>query len=152
DDVIFSRDDLNNPLGVQNGYSLKASADCGPRALLIQVASSHDVLVERCSNTAPAIGTWHHVAGTNDPSALEMHIYVDGVLDDAALILGTPASSGTVPSTQYEPMSGVHVQIGNANPKSPSLTGGGNAVQGLIDDVRIYDHALSADEVAALAQ
>jgi len=70
---------------------------------------------------------WHHVAGVYNGS--KMDLYVDGQLD---------ASKSTSGSLSF---SSSNVYIGG----SPSAS-----FNGLIDDVRIYDRALSADEIRTL--
>jgi hypothetical protein len=64
-----------------------------------------------------------------------MKLYLDGVLVGALSKAGSIATGGSVP-----------VWIGG-NPTDPFV----RPWQGGIDDVRIYDRALSAAEVAALA-
>lgn len=73
--------------------------------------------------------TWHHIAVTVNPSGQHRY-YLDGVQDG-----GTYSGSS-----------------GNAN-KSYSLWLGrsDNFWNGLMDDVRIYNRALSAEEVRSLA-
>ncbi|MHC4643535.1 MAG: LamG domain-containing protein, partial [Planctomycetota bacterium] len=75
-------------------------------------------------------GKWHHVAGVYDGS--EISLYVDGVLDDSL------AASGTIDTTTHQVWLGGNVE---------RL---GREWNGLLDDVRIYDHALSAAEIAGL--
>ncbi|MHC4113311.1 MAG: LamG-like jellyroll fold domain-containing protein, partial [Planctomycetota bacterium] len=75
-------------------------------------------------------GKWHHVAGVYDGS--EISLYVDGILDDSL------AASGTIATTAH------HVWLGG-NVERP-----GREWNGLLDDVRIYDHALSAAEIVGL--
>jgi beta-galactosidase len=76
-------------------------------------------------------GNWHHVAGMYDGA--EMRLYVDGKLDTAK-----PASGRIL--TNESP-----VFIG-ANAEKP-----GRCFNGLIADVRVYNYALNADEIAAVA-
>ncbi len=76
-------------------------------------------------------GTWYHAAATYDGS--EMKLYLDGRL------VGRTAKSGAVATS-----GGVEAYIG-ANPS------GGKHWQGLIDEVRIDDRALSAGEIGELA-
>ncbi|TWU41961.1 LamG domain-containing protein [Novipirellula artificiosorum] len=73
---------------------------------------------------------FHHVAAVKD--ATTMTIYIDGMFDHSISYVGTAAASG------------LPVRIG-------SWLGGGRDLQGLVDDVRIYDNALSASEVSSLA-
>jgi len=86
-----------------------------------------------------ADGNWHHVAvvleddGTPDIS--ELKIYVDGKLDPIATG-GTPRAINTT--------TGGDLQI------AYDLNNTGRTYVGLIDDVRIYDRALTAAEVQAL--
>ncbi len=75
-------------------------------------------------------GKWHHVAGVYDGQ--KMHLYVDGRLDGSAV------------TTTNIPTSDEPVCIGeNSQAK-------GRFWNGLIDDVRVYDRALSVDEIAVL--
>jgi hypothetical protein len=70
---------------------------------------------------------WHHVAGVYNGS--KMDLYVDGKLDASQTASGSLNVSAT------------NVYIGG----SPS-----QSFNGLVDDVRIYNRALSADEIEAL--
>ncbi len=76
---------------------------------------------------------WHHVAAiftNNAPS--KNQLYIDGVLQPAALLVGSQCSR-TVSSTLY-------ISGWDANPT-------GYKYDGLIDEVRIYTRGLSASEV-----
>lgn len=79
-----------------------------------------------------ADGHWRHVAGVLDKNKIA--IYVDGALD---------ASAESSPKIT---VNGYSVLIG-ANDQSK-----GRLFKGLIDDVRIYDRALSVDEIRALVK
>lgn len=82
-------------------------------------------------------GAWHHVAVTweNDgtPNVTDALLYVDGLPDAIS-----SSGSRTVATT-----SGDDVKIGIAHDDAIPFGG-------LIDDVRIYDRALAAAEIAAL--
>ncbi len=78
-------------------------------------------------------GQWIHVAGTYDGS--NMRVYVDGVE------VGSAAKTGVVGSNPAVPF-----WIGG-NPDSPTS----RPWDGKIDDVRLYDGALSPAEIQALA-
>jgi len=70
------------------------------------------------------------VAGVYNATARTLDIYVNGVLDDGTLL-------GTVPSSQVN--TNVNVNIGRRT--------GGFYFNGLIDEVRIYNRALTASEI-----
>lgn len=74
-------------------------------------------------------GEFHHIAATFDGST--MKLYVDGGTPATLAYTGTPAPSGR------------DIQIGH----SPVL---GRPFQGALDEIRIYNHALSPEEVARL--
>jgi arabinan endo-1,5-alpha-L-arabinosidase len=80
--------------------------------------------------TGLTVGQWTHLAVTFDGTTLTG--YVDG-----AQVAQTTFSFGFATAAP--------VQIGS------SSSGGGNAFNGTLDEVRIYDKALSADEVKTLA-
>jgi flagellar hook assembly protein FlgD len=80
--------------------------------------------VDLLGNTSLSPGTWYHVAGTYDGSV--MKIYVNGIED------GSAAQSGSL-----------HIDM-------PLMIGRGGRVgyfDGLMDEVRVYGRALSAEEV-----
>ena len=141
DDTIFARSGFVQGL---SGWALKGTEDCGPETWAIEITGGQSP--ERCSVTAPATGIWYHVAGVYDAAALTLDVYVNGVLDDGPYAFGVDV----VPPAQMPP-SGIDAQIGNGDPDTGS-TGGANGFTGLIDDVRIYDRVLTAQEIATLAQ
>lgn len=73
------------------------------------------------------INQWYHVAGTYDGTTIK--IYVNGILD------GSQARAGSIPTSANA------LQIGGY---------GGLVFTGKIDDVRIYNRALSAQEIYTL--
>ena len=79
-----------------------------------------------------AAGEWTHAVAVYDGT--EMRIYKDGAL------VGSVAKSGSLSTN-----AGVAAAIGNQPPGA-----GSRPFDGLIDDVRIYDRALSAWEIAEL--
>lgn len=89
-----------------------------------------------------ASGQWHHVAVTYDttaPSGTKPTIYVDGVGDN------DPKTAFTGTGSFINPASSI-VTIGAFD------TSGWRGFNGEIDDVRIYDRILSADEINYLYQ
>jgi hypothetical protein len=77
-------------------------------------------------------GHWHHVAGVYDEE--KIYLYIDGSLDASAVAPGKIRVND-------EP-----VYIGE-NSQTPN-----RFWNGLIDDVRIYSYALSAEEISEIAQ
>lgn len=75
---------------------------------------------------------WHHYAGVYDPAATtgELQLYVDGILR-ATVDMGT---AGAINSSSQP----VYIGFDNA---------GARWFDGLIDEVAIYDHALSAGDI-----
>jgi poly(3-hydroxybutyrate) depolymerase len=76
-------------------------------------------------------GRWHHVAGVHDGT--RTRLFVDGREDASA------GSSPNISANDYRVLIGENAQQT------------GRHFHGLIDDVRIYDRALSVDELQALA-
>ena len=108
--------------------------DTTPGAFKILIADDSLNLIQRSSATVPAKNTWYHVVAVYNASAQTLDIFVNGVIDNGTL-------SGIVPSSQRS--NGAHLVIG----KSPNNF---SRFKGLIDDVRIYNRALSPDEIKRL--
>jgi hypothetical protein len=87
------------------------------------------------SESVIADGQWHHVGLVYDFDGLHRHLYVDGaeVAKDSDVVGGVGSNGG------------LYFGVG------PALQTG-TFWSGLIDDVRIYDAVLSAEEVAELAR
>ena len=79
-------------------------------------------------------GEWHHIGFVWDGSC--RHLYIDGV----------------EVANDDKPLLGLNEAYGNLYFGVGSTLVEGTYFSGLIDDVRIYDRALSAEEIAALAQ
>ena len=87
------------------------------------------------SETVVTDGQWHHVGLVYDLDVFHRRLYVDGVLvaEDAMPVAGVPSDSG------------LHIGAGKDLDANTFFSG-------LIDDVRIYNVALSEEEIAAMAQ
>jgi len=81
------------------------------------------------SLTSPTQGVWYHLVGTYDLSKLR--IYVNGEFENDADRTGTISSNNA------------HVIIGDRSSLDRSFTG-------VIDEVRIYNRALTAEEISDL--
>jgi uncharacterized protein (TIGR03437 family) len=113
------------------GWQLKMSRSTGRRTLAVSVSNGAR-MIERYSQTAITQNSWYYVAGVYNSTDRTLHIYVNGVLDDGVL-------SGTVPASQSVP--DVTVTAGKRL--------GGDYFAGAIDELRIYNRALSLAEVQA---
>lgn len=76
-------------------------------------------------------GIWHHLAAVYDDTAQKIYLYVDEVLDAEA------DASGSVNWSEYD------IWIGG-DPQHPD---DGNWWKGTLDNIRIYNYALSANEI-----
>jgi N-acetylneuraminic acid mutarotase len=87
------------------------------------------------SETIVNDGQWHHVGFVYDMDSFHRVLYVDGILvaEDATVVSGMPSDGGLYVGASKE-------------------LDTGSFFSGLIDDVRIYDRALTAEEIAALSQ
>jgi tetratricopeptide (TPR) repeat protein len=77
-------------------------------------------------------GRWHHVAGVYDGS--RMYVYVDGILDESI------EASGTIVGNPLD----VHVGQNPQRKDKPLY------FSGMIDDVAVFNHGLTEDEVSRL--
>ena len=112
------------------GWQLKTSPDTGKRTFGVAISGTSAAHTQRYSKTVYSLSTWYHVAGVYNASAKTLDIYVNGVLDDGVL-------TGTIPLSQYIPA--LNATIGERS--------GGFYFKGVIDDVRVYNRALSQAEI-----
>jgi hypothetical protein len=116
-------------------WQFKGSEDCGSERLQIDLSSDGSDSIQRCSSTTLSTGTWYHGVGVYDASAQTLHVYLNGVLNDGTL-------TGAVPTS-------IHNSTGNAYIAN-KIVGGLETFDGVIDDVRVYNRALSAAEICTL--
>lgn len=125
--------------GTQGGWGLGATQKCGGETAGIEVASSAGMGANRtirCGTTTLAPATWYHLAGVYDGPSATLDVYVNGLKE-----AGNLTGSATIPGTIYPPPSCVFLgATGNQN----------NLLQGALDEARVYDRALSSDEIKAL--
>jgi hypothetical protein len=107
------------------GNYMRLSDNGGPTINLAHKSGGWYVLD---SGVIPVVDTWYHCAITYDDSTNQLRIYVDG--DEKN---NTTVTSFTTNSSNFE-ISGTS---GDAS----------HSLDGVIDDVRIYDRALSAEEI-----
>lgn len=98
---------------------------------------SQDITLWNMGGSASAqVNEWHHLAFTIDVGANESRVFIDGEL---------VGSGGTGESTAARPY------VIGGNTEGDGDISGGHFI-GKIDDVRLYDHVLSAKEVKQLSQ
>src|SRR6266511_2345977 len=106
-------------------YGLFASSDTNQAASILTLASNGTQDIVRDSNTLP-VATWTHLAATYDGSALKL--YVNG------------SQVGSIPVSGLIGTSSQPLRIGGNNIW-------GEWFQGKLDDLRIYNRALTAAEI-----
>lgn len=78
-------------------------------------------------------GAWHHLAGSFDGNTISM--YLDGAAAGTPRMIGPAMYGPDTVTIGCDVNNGLH----------------SNSVTGVVDDVRLYDHALSASEIQLLA-
>ena len=116
-----------------DGYQLDTTVDKGPRTIGFKLTSGSGADMFRYGATALLSGRWYHVAGVYDAATAAMDVYLNGQLDNGALL-------GTVAASQRN--SAEKVLVGQR-------ANGGFGFIGRIDEVRIYGRALTQAEIQA---
>ncbi len=127
--VIVSQDTSLSPL-LANGYALHAT---NFDQWQFRVGSESGTWIY-AGSAAVSLGTWTHLAGVYDASAQTIRLYVNGTLS------GSPVNAVIEPNTHRPLRVGAGATEGAANSHFP----------GTIDDVRVYNEALSQTEIQAL--
>jgi hypothetical protein len=125
--AVVKKSDLSQT----GGYTIEM---CDPPAshicFAVSLAALNGGFSTVTSSTSLQPNTWYHVAGTYDGSAIRL--YIDGILEAS-----TPATGALATSSN-------HLNIGH-DPSSP--VDSRRFWNGIIDEVKIYNRALSAAEV-----
>ena len=134
DDGILSKDSYPGSGNSYTGYLLNAQGTPSIKWAFStrNVISGSGPNTTLLSTTTVTNNRWYHIVALRDGETLR--IYVDGVLENS----GAQASATSVSST-------VNMTIGSLNAISP-----GQYFDGRIDEVRIYNRALTTDEVKQL--
>jgi hypothetical protein len=129
--TAFPRDDA---VIVSNfpSYQLDTTVDTGARTIGFKLADPCENGMARYGATELVLGHWYHVAGVYDADERTIDVYLDGHLDNGALM--GPVIPVHGPSIQP-------VYVGRRSDLP------GYEFSGLIDEARIYSRALSQDEI-----
>src|SRR5262245_2834158 len=121
--------------GTELGFQLDTTVDSGPRTIGFKLTNASGANMLRYGGTTLQANQWYHITGVYDAAARTLDVYLNGVLDNASLV-------GTVTATQQN-NSALNVNIGRRVGSTKF------SFNGTIDEVRIYNRALSAAEIQA---
>src|SRR5688572_30649882 len=116
------------------GFQFDTTVDTGPRTIGFKLTNGAGGNMFRYGRSTLQANQWYHISGVYNAEALTLDVYLNGVLDNGTLI-------GNVTATQQN--SALNVNIGRRAGLS------GFAFNGTIDEVRIYNRALSPAELQA---
>jgi hypothetical protein len=119
-----------DPLFEQN-YLMEYRGAEGPTSF--SIGSNADSFFKARSTTIPVTNTWYHIAGSFESSIRTFSIYVNGIAESVNAITGLPSQTGAQT-----------VSIGASN------AGLGGFIDGTVYDARIYNRALTAEEVLSI--
>ena len=117
------------------GYKFSATIDNGVEQVYMVVSGDGTNFAQRYTATTITTGRWYHVVGVYNAAAQTIDVYVDGTLNNGIL-------SGTVPSSVFNTSDPAYIGVYNGS--------FARLFDGLIDDVRIYNRALSPEEIHRL--
>ncbi|MEW2113900.1 LamG-like jellyroll fold domain-containing protein [Streptomyces sp. NPDC005474] len=118
-----------------SGFYLQLSGATHKFAFTRRASDSTTAAETRADATsAPATGTWYQLTGVDDVAAGQLRLYVNGLLQSTVAYTGNWKATGAT-------------AIGrgrfNGNPV--------DFLNGAVDDVQLFDHALTGSEIAALS-
>ena len=94
-----------------------------------------------CGTTVVTTSIWYFVAGVYDANARTMVTYTNGVADTDTSS-AVPNGTSSIPSSLLN--TSAHANLGGAG------TSSNDSFTGMLDDVRVYDRALSGSEIGNL--
>ena len=120
------------------GYDVSSAGSAGSNKVIAAVSDGTNTATLTGSTNLSTLNVWNHfVFVWAKNSSGQAILYVNGVDDNAALTGAAVASVGDVSNAQI-------LRIGDTS------TGSSSKFLGLLDDIRVYNRALSADEVKRL--
>ena len=133
--TVFPGDDaavVSRRNSSEHGFQLDTTVVTGRRTIGFKLTNSSGGAMFRYGATTLQTNTWYYITGVYDAASQTLHVYLNGQLDDGQLV-------GTVTATQQS--SSLDVEIG----QRPGIPGAFQ-FDGLIDDVRIADHAITQSQ------
>lgn len=123
--------------GGEDSYQLDVTADSGQRTIGFKLGNVPiNTRHIRYGGTPLSLNTWYHVAGVYNAQAQTINVYLNGVEDNGTLI-------NTVVSSQSS--NNTDLRIGERK-GLPDFN-----FRGIIDEVRLYNRAITPNEVTAIA-
>jgi len=126
--------------GDDAGYALGIDAH-GYAGFKVQVGGAFEELL---SETQLDRNRWYHVAGTYDKTSGKMALYIDGALSASKRVKG-----GEIQTTSDAVKIGKGMNRQPTDPVRPSTFIATYSFDGLIDEIKIHDASLSAEQVTA---
>ena len=127
--IVFTLNSRDPASGSFTGYCLVKNVN----QFAFVIGSPSGVQVVANGTTVPQVGVWYHVAGTYDSGSGYLSIYVNGVLEGSAYA-GFPLDYGA----------NTPVLIGTSGEWFDGK------LEGAVDEVSIYNRALSTNEISAI--
>ncbi|MBB5351795.1 uncharacterized protein YaaQ [Haloferula luteola] len=136
--VVFAGDSTDSNSYIDLGTAIDATTPPGQAYMRHRVDTNTAGATSYLGGAEGVVvdGTWHHIAMTANASTQTLTLYVDGIERATGTLV--PGSSGDFPILN-------RFEIGRLGRSSPV-----DGYEGLVDDVQVYDNALSAEQIAFL--
>jgi RHS repeat-associated protein len=120
---------------VPQGFQLDTTVDTGPRTIGFKLGAPGGASMSRYGATVLQLNQWYHVAGVYDAGAQTLTVYLNGAPDNGTL-------AGPVAGRQVNPSLDVFIGRRASNATDYNFSG-------TIDELRIYNRALTQAEIQA---
>lgn len=131
---------INKTVPNVSGWQIKDNHDSGIQTFCITISSAASKFVNRYASIPRLLNTWYHVAAVYNAEAKHLDMVINGAIKNGQLDNNGVVANATVPAAMIDAPANVFIGKGG---------GSFNYFNGLIDDVRIYNRALSLEEIQA---